>query len=105
MSQRHIYKCDRCDKEQEARDQFWQIGISVRSVDMAHTAPTLRHATEWCRECVDEVRLLDGAVTKFLEDDARRKGQPRPADPPTIEEMLRAIIQEEINEDANQRGR
>ena len=81
------YVCDRCQHTQDTDDQMWNLGIYLSGArsyyHSMHTPPT--RAALWCRACVETIGLLPG----------EKPADPAPA-PPTFEDMIRAIVREEV---------
>ena len=73
-----IYKCDKCGNEQYAADQFWNVIISAGSV---HFSQNTVKRIMVCRPCLESFGIH---VTKQKDTE--------PPKPPTIEELLREII-------------
>ena len=87
------YKCDRCSHEQNKAAQMWYIGISRQSVDNPNRSYGTENVSEremWCRACVEELHLLP----RSKEDE---KKTPIPQPKPTLDEMIREIVAEEIH--------
>ena len=86
------YTCDKCKHSQEDSNkprQLWEIGILLRekkegSYSQYSQAPKATHL--WCRSCVQKLGLLPQEKTT----------PPTPTPTPTFEEMIREIIQEEL---------
>lgn len=92
--------CDRCGHTQPKqpdntfpdRRDMHQISVIV-SDGPEYGGPAftkISHTALWCGKC-----LLEKRITRPY----RRQGDPEPPPPPSIEEMLREIVREEI--DAN----
>ena len=92
--QKTFFTCDRCGEGWEVVDpkdpQRWQVSIGLDCMPISspyvHT-PILPNA-HWCRKCVVEMGLLDG-----------HDKEPRdisPATPPSIEDIIREIVREEV---------
>ena len=89
------YTCDKCGHEQNDDKQMWEIGIALNH---RGTPPSgfsrlggavLNETIElWCRKCVEGLRLLPTPRPK--PDD------PPPPPKPTLEDMIREIVHEEI---------
>lgn len=73
--------CDRCKKEIIDHDQIWPVSVHLKNYTKLEG--------EWCRSCVIETNLLVRA------DEATT--QPRVEPKPTIEDFIREIAREEIN--------
>ena len=85
------YTCDKCSHSQTERDkprQLWDIGIILDTTPRppySHRSPL--HKAQWCRECLIGLGIMVPSKTDKTK---------APPSPPTIEEMIREIIQEEI---------
>ncbi len=79
--------CDRCkteiDKTAVRNGQVWEIAVT-RNGDKQQMA-------EWCRSCTIEMGLLNQGGKEETK-------QPRIDPPPTIEDFIREIVREEINQ-------
>lgn len=88
MSERTIYKCDRCGKESEEKSFLAHVEITLKDrlcYYVLYTKPV-----GWCKECTGEVLGID-----------HTERQPKTSDrvePPSFEDFLREIIREEIEE-------
>lgn len=82
-----IFTCDRCGREQaDSKDKPVQYG-DVRVGYGLGYAETQVVAVLWCRPCMEEFHLL---TSKPLE------GEEPKAPQPSLEDILRAIIREEM---------
>ena len=83
------YTCDKCSHSQETYEQMWDIGIMVNHranpTSYGRFNATAKQAL-WCRKCIIELGLLP----------AKKGDEPTPEPTPTFEDMIREIIQEEI---------
>ncbi len=79
------YTCDKCGHSQTTKKQMWTLTINL-GIDKC---PYLYHSALWCRNCV--VGVL-GDLPQASKTDT-----PPPPEPPTFEEKIREIVQEEIN--------
>lgn len=86
-----IYTCDRCGSAYPTDDKMWNVGIAVenRSSPGYYNRDWLtnkfQHQQLWCEICINQVRL--------------KAPQPRSTTeptPPTFEDILRAIVREEV---------
>jgi hypothetical protein len=86
----HIeYECDRCGHKQPTIDQMWDVGWGFCSSSgslfsqhsYAKTVPVIRGM--WCRKCLEKWNFLPTE-------------KPVPATLPTLEDMLREMVREEI---------
>jgi hypothetical protein len=67
---------------------MWNVSVFV-----THYGDTYNHARKtemWCRECVERTGLLPAAVI------TPREAKEVKANPPTLEDIIRQMIQEEI---------
>lgn len=83
------YSCDRCDHNQTTNQQMWEVGVHLRHCE--GTTHSTQHKALWCRKCVEAVGIFPSPLQKRGEDQT-----PPPA--PTLEDMLREMIREEIGE-------
>lgn len=83
------YKCDRCGVEQPTHEQMWEIIFHFRPFDKRpYQAMQYMPATAlWCRNCCE----LYPQMLKKKEE------TPTPAPPPTLEDLLREVIREEVD--------
>ncbi len=85
------YTCDKCKHSQTERGkprQLWDIGIILNTVPRApYTSKAPLHSAQWCRECL----ISAGIMVPSKTDETKA-----PLAPPTFEEMIREIAQEEI---------
>lgn len=89
------YTCDKCNHSQvdpkEPR-QMWVIGITIKERTLGYSpsfsSSTPRKSADWCRKCVQSLGLLPQEKTK----------SPTPAPTPTFEDMIRELIQEEMED-------
>jgi len=84
------YTCDKCSHAQEKSEQMWDIGILVREPNSTKYTSSYSQNPKsmqlWCRACVVKLGLLP----------SKKDDPPKPDPIPTFEEMIREIIQEEI---------
>ena len=80
------YICDRCKSEQLTGEQFWTVRVQVNTIHSAASAYDTGPSVQWCRACVENMGILpkhkDGGMVSPL---------------PTIEEMIREIVREEVS--------
>jgi hypothetical protein len=90
--QKTILTCDRCKKEV---DKLYEVGAGARSEYSGQYHPGGREyrvyqlLAEWCLKCCIEMHIVQpvkGSDAKPL------------ATPPTLEDMIREIVREEISE-------
>jgi hypothetical protein len=100
MSTTILRHCDRCKKEIPATDQrqIWVVQVLVANEEdyTSRNSSALRLyektnplRQEWCRPCADALNLVGGAWKPPA-------GNPTTT-PPTFEDQLREIIQDEIS--------
>ena len=88
------YTCDKCNHSQESMEkpkQLWEIGILVREksrIALSQYSLSPKMSKLWCRSCVQSLGLLPQEKTT----------PPTPTPTPTFEDMIREIIQEEIED-------
>lgn len=86
------YTCDKCGHSQHNEDQMWNVGIAIdhRGYDGYRgsdwQSKKFQAQQLWCRKCIENI----GLVTP--------KPQPKEYVAPnlTFEDMLRAIVREEV---------
>lgn len=89
------YTCDKCKHSQEhpqSPKQLWDIGIGIETAGCSSyysTSPKLAHKQMWCRSCVIKAGLFPPS---------RTDEEKTPTPPPTLEDMIREIAREEIND-------
>ncbi len=84
------YTCDKCGHEQNHDVQMWDIGITVRekpSKNYSQYANSPKESALWCRKCTQSLGLLP----------QKKTDPPTPKPTPTFEDMIREIIQEEMD--------
>jgi hypothetical protein len=81
------YTCDKCGHAQTNAEQMWTVGVVVSHKHYVFSDSEVRNRALWCRACVEKLHLLPQASAK-------------PADipqiAPTLEEMIREIVREEV---------
>lgn len=88
--------CDRCKNEIPEKDKIWIVQVVFTDETTFYSSgaalnlymKTLATRKEWCRSCMDSMNLLGYA----WKAPAATPNIP----PPTFEDQLRAIIQDEI---------
>jgi len=82
------YTCDKCARVQETGNDMYHVALVVRASASVpqYGRGDMMHAQLWCIGCVQE-RL------KHL---VPRKPEDPPPTPPTMEDMIREIVQEEM---------
>jgi hypothetical protein len=81
------FKCDRCGAESVGDDTIDLLRVAV-GVGQYFSDYSQRDSSEWCRKC----RIETG-----IEQPNKNTPEIIPIDPlPTLEEMVRAIVREEI---------
>jgi hypothetical protein len=81
------YTCDRCGHSQNDSDQMWNVVVSI--THNVHSEPGYydgRHRVLWCRGCTEHFGLVPAR---------RPAGTPEPI-LPTLEDMIREIVREEM---------
>ena len=78
MSITTIYKCDKCGNEQDNRDQFWNVEISISA---HYYSKQSQKAIDVCRQCLESFGIL-----------VRRENKATLPPPPTVEDLIREII-------------
>ena len=85
------YTCDKCKHSQTEKDkprQLWSVGITLATVLRApYSSTNPVHTAQWCRECL----ISFGIMVPSKTDETKA-----PISPPTFDEMLRDLIQEEM---------
>ena len=95
------YTCDRCGHTQETSNQMWCVRIEINTAP-AEFDPVIAHLTHidtsrlsaasigklWCRECVEGFGHLPQSVPTT---------PPPPTKEESFENMLRAIVRDEID--------
>ncbi|MEE9597935.1 MAG: hypothetical protein V3V96_14270 [Acidiferrobacterales bacterium] len=84
------YKCDRCKKEiNHPKEQVWNVAVGL---ECEPKSPSLFYSScpraQWCRRCTEEFRLVVAPSVPV---------PPLPP-PPTIEDLIREIVQQEVEE-------
>ena len=94
MGRKVEFTCDSCETEHEDDNNLWSVGIVIKNkyAESEFHGRTKIQAL-WCRECMERHHLLD-----YVE--LAQKKEPLPP-PPTIEDMIRDIVHEAV-EDAQQ---
>lgn len=86
------YICDYCGKSHDSNDQMWELSIFLRNNSLAQRyigqGGEFRHKQLWCRGCCANVGIA-------FEHEAEA---PKLPTPPTLEDMLREIIRDEIQD-------
>lgn len=82
------YICDNCGAVQQTPEQMWEIGIVYNPPFQAHIA-TIKHKQLWCRECMVKAHLLG--------DEAELVKTKAPPIAPSLEDLIRVLIQEEMD--------
>lgn len=82
--------CDKCEREVPGKEQLWDITIQRRLLGShVGTNTPLLHGKHLCRPCMVELRMLPAAGAD----------PSPPSEPTTFEQLLRAVVREEINSD------
>ena len=83
MSVKTIYKCDKCGTEQDNDTQFWTVGVTANHGLKPNTCFVTGKSMQVCRPCLEGFGL-------FVQ---KRPDIPTPSKEPSIEEMIREIIE------------
>lgn len=85
------YTCDRCKQPQQSRVEsggyppLWTVGIFCEPIDSSSRYHPMRYQqAEWCNKCVTELKVMRPLIAADT---------PTPA--PTIEDIIRGIVQQE----------
>jgi hypothetical protein len=81
------YKCDRCGKESNDREQVWSLDVRMNTLDGSINFPSKMVSVLWCRECCERIGWLPPVELRA------KKEEPKP---PTIEDLLREIVSQEV---------
>ena len=85
MSTITIHKCDRCGTEQPDRKGLYAVGCQIGNYHGWEDA--YKHfSADWCKKCAIEVGFPPEPQPK----------QDAPVSSPTMEDMIRLIIQQEM---------
>jgi hypothetical protein len=82
-----IYTCDRCAASQTTSERFWKVGVSWAPYNYPFPAPHQEDQMQVCQKCAAELGLVPQ--------------NPKPAVPlpiPSLEDLIREIIQSELNQ-------
>ena len=86
MSHRNLYKCDRCGKEQDNRNFLLSIQLVAGKSTSPDYLSDYRHTADWCTDCAKEFGFtLTGSGEHIAKNQT-----------PTLEDVIRAIMREEI---------
>ena len=84
-----VYECDRCGKKDEDNQmQLWTVRISYQAQGSGWNNWSDYRNVDWCRECA--------VKAGFVGSDKERKEVQAPEPKPTIEELIREIVQHEM---------
>jgi len=83
------YICDNCGAVQQTPEQMWEIGIAYSHTPMSAYSTTIKHQQLWCRECMVKKHLLG--------DEVEKKKVEAPPIAPSLEDLIRTLIQEEMD--------
>lgn len=90
------YACDRCKRTVDlSREQLWHVALFMQCMpNRAHSTPYPKLEAEWCRPCCESFVLLPSTET------------PKPEAPkaPSIEDVLRAMVDEQVQQALDARG-
>lgn len=87
MSHTITYRCDKCAHEQHDHDQFWALSVSIHPWASSGETSTSIKKMDLCRRCVEDLGMLPPAYDRK---------PPAPPAPPSIEDIVRDIVREEI---------
>jgi len=88
MSVTTIYKCDRCHGEQDTPVQFWNVGVVVTAwAGREYRKEYPDKTMDVCRSCCENMGLV-----------MRLPKHPELTPPPTLEDLIREIVQQEIQQ-------
>lgn len=84
MSIQTIYKCDKCGTEQATSTQFWTVGVvaTYHGFHMGNKDYADGKSMQVCRPCLESFGIH--VMQKQEENEVK---------PPTLEELIREIIQ------------
>lgn len=90
------WTCDRCSKTQDTPEQMWVIKVNLQHLTDVGRYATINTSYEavtvhWCRVCCEAFELLGRHANKAQQLIA-------PAPTPTLEDLLREIVREEIQQ-------
>lgn len=91
MAIRTEFECDRCGHKQPTHDQMWDVGFGYCYHGQSlfrpgeYQSPRATIVQLWCRKCLEHFNFLPCDKPKT----------PPPA-PPTLEDMFREMMREEI---------
>lgn len=54
MARKTIYKCDKCESEQETPVQFWTLRVTARTAGDEYESSVSGLSIEVCRECLEK---------------------------------------------------
>ena len=80
------YTCDKCTAVKTSPEGMYNVCVAVRKVTGATYNATMKPCALWCRVCVVAAGL-----------DAPKDKEKAPAEPTTLEDLVRDIAQEEID--------
>lgn len=86
-----IVTCDNCHNVITDVNQIWSVGITVKNGTSLYNGSyrDFLKAAQWCRPCMVVAHLLPNC------DDVEPEKMPET--PPTIEELVRDIVREELD--------
>lgn len=90
MSVKTIYTCDKCNKEQETKEQFWSVGVVAnhnheRKTSEGYTTYVADMSMQVCRSCLESfgiyvMKKKDVVVTE-------------PIPEPTLEDRIKELVE------------
>ncbi len=85
------YTCDKCDHSQRESTQMQFVGVHINSINLRPSISSLARIEKlWCRKCVEAFGFLPAPKDK--------KNEHVITPPPTFEDIVRRIIDEELAE-------
>lgn len=79
------YVCDKCAYSEPKPSGYFEVSIGVKQSIGGYAAPQTKRTSLWCRSCV----VKAGLTTPTMKERA-------PDPEPTIEDLVREIVQSEI---------
>jgi len=93
MSRHITVTCDLCKQTwQEGEQQMWYAGVFYNSAPCFPSYADPKYQIHICRNCTEDMRLVPIAHSRPKSD------LPLPEPAPTIEDLIRTIIDEVLNE-------
>lgn len=76
-----IYECDKCHNKQEDHEQFWFLTVHAKWAQNNSSRP-VGHSYDVCRNCLEDLGIFQ-----------QKTQDTQSPEPPTVEELIREIIQ------------